>query len=168
MRFGRMPVDEARGAVLAHGVNADGLTFKKGRELSAEDILALRQRGIAEVVAALYEDGDQVPLAGVDTGDTTDLPPDSVLHWSSPPPGLGPTAVVVEQSMTVERTPRIADRDRQRHRQQDPDEIRLPVGIGLSEQVLEMEDHRGLGDFQLLGNLVEALAVDQHESDPGL
>lgn len=74
MRFGRVSVSEAEGAVLAHGVSADGLTFKKGRVLSAADVAALRARGVPDVLAAVFEDGD-VPedeaaaeLAGVVAG----------------------------------------------------------------------------------------------------
>ncbi len=74
MRFGRVAVDGAQGAVLAHAASADGLSFKKGRVLSAADIEALRTRGIDDIVAAVFEDGD-VPedeaaaeLAGVVAG----------------------------------------------------------------------------------------------------
>ena len=47
MRFGRVAVGEAEGAVLAHAVTGDGLSFKKGRVLSAVDIGVLQARGIA-------------------------------------------------------------------------------------------------------------------------
>mgnify|MGYP000894668924 CR=1 FL=1 len=58
MRFGRVPLGEAAGAILAHSVKAPGLSFKKGRVLSADDVAALTAAGIAEVVAARLEAGD--------------------------------------------------------------------------------------------------------------
>jgi molybdenum cofactor cytidylyltransferase len=74
MRFGRVPVAEAEGAVLAHAVTGAGLSFKKGRVLSAADIEVLRAQDVRQVLAAVFEDGD-VPedeaaaeLAGVVAG----------------------------------------------------------------------------------------------------
>ncbi|HEX8375094.1 MAG TPA: molybdopterin-binding/glycosyltransferase family 2 protein [Geminicoccaceae bacterium] len=59
MRFGTMPVEEARGAVLAHAVAAPGgPTFKKGRVLSAADVADLRERGVVTVVATRLDQGD--------------------------------------------------------------------------------------------------------------
>ncbi|MEE8274717.1 MAG: molybdopterin-binding/glycosyltransferase family 2 protein [Alphaproteobacteria bacterium] len=59
MKFGRIPLNEAEGAILGHGVPLlSGKSFKKGRVLSAEDIEALRAGGYAEVAAARYEPGD--------------------------------------------------------------------------------------------------------------
>lgn len=58
MIFGRMPVAEAAGAILAHTLKAVGRTLKKGRPLAPEDIAALAAAGIAEVVAARLEPGD--------------------------------------------------------------------------------------------------------------
>ena len=56
MKFGRLPVAEAEGAILAHSVAAP--LFKKGRKLSAADILALKAGSVAEVIAVRLEDGD--------------------------------------------------------------------------------------------------------------
>ncbi len=58
MRFGDTPLDEADGAVLAHSVRADGIAFKKGRTLSAEDVAALSAAGIGSVIAARLDPGD--------------------------------------------------------------------------------------------------------------
>ena len=58
MQFGPSPVGSALGAILAHGVRADGVLFKKGRVLSATDIRQLETAGIRQVVVARLEDGD--------------------------------------------------------------------------------------------------------------
>ena len=58
MKFGRIPITEAEGAILAHGVAKDGLTFRKGRKLSAADIATLKTAGVATVMAARLEQGD--------------------------------------------------------------------------------------------------------------
>lgn len=58
MIFGPTPLDEAEGAILAHGLQRPGLVFKKGRKLSAEDIAALKAAGVASVIAARLEPGD--------------------------------------------------------------------------------------------------------------
>ncbi len=56
MKFGRIPVAEAEGAILAHSVA--GLAFKKGRKLSAADIVALKGADVSTVMAARLEAGD--------------------------------------------------------------------------------------------------------------
>ncbi|MCV0397090.1 MAG: molybdopterin-binding/glycosyltransferase family 2 protein [Rhizobiaceae bacterium] len=58
MRFGRIGLDEAEGAVLAHSLVAGALRLKKSRRLSADDISALRKAGIETVVAARLDEGD--------------------------------------------------------------------------------------------------------------
>jgi len=59
MDFGAIPLAEATGAVLAHSVRvAGGPSFKKGRVLSAADIAALRDAGIARVIAARLSEDD--------------------------------------------------------------------------------------------------------------
>ena len=58
MIFGETPVDDAEGAVLAHSVRMAGVSFKKGRVLSAADLDALREAGIETVIAARFEAGD--------------------------------------------------------------------------------------------------------------
>lgn len=52
MKFGAIPVDQAQGCVLAHGLTAGGATYKKGRVLSADDIAKLKAASVATVMAA--------------------------------------------------------------------------------------------------------------------
>ena len=58
MIFGPMPLSEAEGAILAHSVTANGVRMKKGRYLSKDDIAALAQAGVGEVIAARLEADD--------------------------------------------------------------------------------------------------------------
>lgn len=58
MWFGPVPVAQAEGAILAHGVHhADG-RFAKGRVMRAADIAVLNQSGIETVTVARLEPGD--------------------------------------------------------------------------------------------------------------
>jgi molybdenum cofactor cytidylyltransferase len=52
MKFGPTPLEEAEGAILAHGVRIDGAAFKKGEILTRERRLALVSAGLKCVVAA--------------------------------------------------------------------------------------------------------------------
>jgi len=56
--FGATPLDEARGAVLAHTVRLPGKVLKKGTVLDAPAIEALRVAGHGSVIAARLEAGD--------------------------------------------------------------------------------------------------------------
>ena len=58
MKFGLTPIEEAEGAVLAHGVRINGVAFKKGDVLTRERQLALDSVGVKCVVAARLEPGD--------------------------------------------------------------------------------------------------------------
>ena len=58
MIFGAFAVAEAEDCILAHSLRGAGLAFKKGRRLSANDITALQDAGIEEIIAARLEDGD--------------------------------------------------------------------------------------------------------------
>jgi molybdenum cofactor cytidylyltransferase len=58
MKFGRLPLAEAAGAVLAHTLRLPGQVLKKGRLLGAAELEALRAAGHADVVAARLEAGD--------------------------------------------------------------------------------------------------------------
>ncbi|MBC8128894.1 MAG: NTP transferase domain-containing protein [Rhizobiaceae bacterium] len=58
MRFGAIPLGEAEGAILAHAIRFDGGRLAKGSRLAAADIAALRDSGIAEVVAAVLDADD--------------------------------------------------------------------------------------------------------------
>ena len=58
MRFGRISVADAAGAVLAHSMRAGGRTFRKGRVLSAADVELLEREGCDAVVGARFDPGD--------------------------------------------------------------------------------------------------------------
>ncbi|MEM7633543.1 MAG: molybdopterin-binding protein [Pseudomonadota bacterium] len=58
MTFGEIEVGLAQGAILAHSVRTEGISFKKGRVLSAADIAELAGAGVATVFAARVEAGD--------------------------------------------------------------------------------------------------------------
>lgn len=58
MFFGRVPVSEAEGAVLAHQVRAGETAFRKGHRLDGADCRALAAAGVAEVTIARLEPGD--------------------------------------------------------------------------------------------------------------
>jgi molybdenum cofactor cytidylyltransferase len=58
MQFGRFPVAGAAGAILAHGVRRETLSFRKGRVLSADDVKALQDAGISDITIAWAEPGD--------------------------------------------------------------------------------------------------------------
>jgi molybdenum cofactor cytidylyltransferase len=52
MRFGVFPLDQAEGAILAHGFRHGQVVLKKGRVLTADDIRLLRAAGVAEITGA--------------------------------------------------------------------------------------------------------------------
>ena len=58
MIFGPTPLDEARGAVLAHTVRLQGRVLKKGTVLDQAAIAALQQGGHGSIIAARLEPGD--------------------------------------------------------------------------------------------------------------
>ena len=58
MKFGPMPLDEAEGAILAHGVKADNVVLKKATKLTADHIDKLKAANIHEVVVALLDPDD--------------------------------------------------------------------------------------------------------------
>ena len=58
MKFGALPLDEAEGAILVHGVRLAKSRLKKGRILTRDDVAALRAAGLDSVVAGRLEDGD--------------------------------------------------------------------------------------------------------------
>jgi hypothetical protein len=71
-----------------------------GGTIFAGDVLVHPTTGLRYqcLATALYLNGGQVPVAGIDTGPTTNMPPGTVLQWSSPRPGIGPPATVVAQA----------------------------------------------------------------------
>jgi molybdenum cofactor cytidylyltransferase len=58
MKFGPVPLDEARGAILAHSQRAGEKMLRKGSVLDDAAVDALRGAGSAEVVVARLEPGD--------------------------------------------------------------------------------------------------------------
>jgi len=60
MIFDDIATGEAEGAILVHSIQRDGLSFKKGRALSAEDVKALAAAGLTSVTAVRLEAGDVV------------------------------------------------------------------------------------------------------------
>lgn len=58
MIYSEVPTAEAEGAILVHSLRADGVNFKKGRKLSASDLVALTTAGIESVTAVRLEPGD--------------------------------------------------------------------------------------------------------------
>jgi len=58
MTFGPTPLDEALGAVLAHSLHVGGVTLKKGRILTTDDVAALRTAGFACVATVRPESGE--------------------------------------------------------------------------------------------------------------
>lgn len=58
MFFGSMPVAQALGATLAHGIRFGKTGFRKGRTLDAPDLELLQAAGITEVSAVRLEEGD--------------------------------------------------------------------------------------------------------------
>ncbi|NDV85157.1 NTP transferase domain-containing protein [Aurantimonas aggregata] len=58
MIFGRVPLVEAEGAILAHSRTLPDRRLKKGTRLGADDLAALHAAGVTEIVAARLEPGD--------------------------------------------------------------------------------------------------------------
>jgi molybdenum cofactor cytidylyltransferase len=58
MIFGPTPLDEARGAILAHTLRLPGRVLKKGTVLDEAAVAALKEAGRREVIAARLEAGD--------------------------------------------------------------------------------------------------------------
>ena len=58
LQFGAVPLEAAEDAILAHAAIAPGVSFKKGRRLSGDDVARLRQGGVAEVVVARLDPDD--------------------------------------------------------------------------------------------------------------
>lgn len=71
-----------------------GTTIQQGDEIK-EPNSGLRFRCLA---TALYANRAQVAIAGIDVGTSTNLAAGTVLQWTAPRPGCGPTATVVAQS----------------------------------------------------------------------
>ena len=66
MRFGPVPLSDALGATLAHSVAVSSGRLRKGRVLAQEDIGALEQAGIQEIIVACLDPGDIDENAGAE------------------------------------------------------------------------------------------------------
>jgi len=58
MKFGNFPLSKVEGAILAHSHRLPERALKKGRRLSAEDVVLMRSAGYQRLVCARIEDGD--------------------------------------------------------------------------------------------------------------
>lgn len=58
MKFGSLPIEEARGGVAVHSIRKDKLVLKKGTAIGDAEIASLRAAGITEIVVAKLEPGD--------------------------------------------------------------------------------------------------------------
>jgi molybdenum cofactor cytidylyltransferase len=58
MKFGSVPVVEAKGGIAVHSIRKPGVVLKKGTLVGADEIAALQSAGINEIVVARLEPGD--------------------------------------------------------------------------------------------------------------
>ena len=58
MKFGAVPVSEARGATAVHSIRQGDLVLKKGTLIGDKEVAALTKAGVKEIVAARLEPGD--------------------------------------------------------------------------------------------------------------
>ena len=58
MKFGAVPLDEARGAIMAHSQRVGEKMIRKGSVLDEAALAALREAGRTEVICARLEPGD--------------------------------------------------------------------------------------------------------------
>lgn len=58
MKFGKFPLMESEGAILAHTLRLPSKTLKKGSKLSRDDIDALSAAGVEEITSAILESDD--------------------------------------------------------------------------------------------------------------
>lgn len=58
MKFGPVPIDEAEGVMLAHAATAGDRRLRKAHVLTSDDVKALKDAGILQVVAARLVPGD--------------------------------------------------------------------------------------------------------------
>lgn len=89
----RLGATGASGFVIVSAA-ASGTTIFEGDELTYQ---ATNGRYRC-TVTALYDDGENVPVEGIDTGTASDLAAGSILQWVSPRSGCNSTCEVYEQS----------------------------------------------------------------------
>lgn len=95
---------ESRGLTRLDAIGASGsVTITAsvgGTNILLGDEIKEPQSGLrfACAQAGIYFDGEEVPTIGVDVGPETNLAAGTVMQWTSPRPGCGPTAIIYEQS----------------------------------------------------------------------
>ena len=58
MKFGAVPLAEAKGGIVVHAIRQDGIVLKKGAVIGDAEIDALRAAGVSEITVARIEAGD--------------------------------------------------------------------------------------------------------------
>jgi molybdenum cofactor cytidylyltransferase len=58
MKFGSLPIEQARGGIAVHSIRKDKLVLRKGTVIGDAEIAALRAAGVADIVVAKLEPGD--------------------------------------------------------------------------------------------------------------
>lgn len=58
MKFGAVPLAEAKGGIVVHAIRQDGIVLKKGAIIGEAEIDALRAAGVSEITVARIEPGD--------------------------------------------------------------------------------------------------------------
>lgn len=86
----RLPAIGASGYVTA-SASVGGTTIFLGDE-AKQDSTGLRFKCTA---TALYQNGDPIPMTGIDVGEQTNVDGGELLTWTTPRPGSGPTAEVI-------------------------------------------------------------------------
>jgi uncharacterized phage protein gp47/JayE len=91
-----VPRLEAAGAsgFVVVAASSGGTTIFAGDELTYPPTRARYRCTVTD----LYADGDNCPVAGIDTGTATDREAGAILQWVSPRPGCEPTCAVYENS----------------------------------------------------------------------
>lgn len=87
----KLPATGASGAVQISA--SAGGTF-----IQQDDEITYQGKRYHLTASGLYSDQAQVSIIGTDTGPSTNLPAGTVMTWTAPRPGCGPTAVVVQQA----------------------------------------------------------------------
>lgn len=90
---GRLPAGGAAGFVISQGAVGGGY-ITAGAELR-NLVTGLRYMATA---SGLYTPGSLVPVVGIDTGPASNVAAGVVLTWTSPPPGIDPSATVFTES----------------------------------------------------------------------
>ncbi|MGA8159085.1 MAG: 4-diphosphocytidyl-2C-methyl-D-erythritol kinase, partial [Rhodoplanes sp.] len=58
MKFGAVPLAEAKGGIVVHAIRQDGIVLKKGAVIGDAEINALRAAGLSAITVARIEAGD--------------------------------------------------------------------------------------------------------------